>query len=388
MKGVCQLAVRYLVYYKLRTAILLVCLTITFFLPLAVHVLVHFYNRVMIERAERTPLVIGAAGSPRDLVLNAIYFKGRLEPRLKMAQASAVRDSGLAVPVPLYLRYTAGDRRIVGTTLDYFLQRNLRVREGTLPQVLGDVVLGAAAAAQLGLHPSDRLLSDQEKVYDIASTYPLLMRVTGVLEATGTADDLVVFADLGTVWIIEGIGHGHADARGLTDPTLMTGMSDGNVSLSAAVAQYQEVTPESLATFHFHGDQEQFPITAILAFPRDAKSLTILKNRYHGGDAQAAVPHEVIEEMMDVVFRVKRIFEANFALVLLSSSLFLVLVMMLSLRIRRSEFETLQKIGCSRATIAGLQAVEVALLVSASAVIAAALVGLLLMGVIRFELLL
>lgn len=388
MKHVLVPVLRYLAYHRLRTAILLVCLSITFFLPLAVHMLVHLYNRVMIRRAEETPLVIGGAGSPRDLVLAAAYFKGRLEPRLKMAQVEAVRGSGLAVAVPLYLRYTAGGRRLVGTTLDYFLQRRLRVRDGTLPQLLGDVVLGSAAARDLGLRPGDRLLSDQEKVYDISSTYPLLMHVVGVLEATGTADDFVVFADVGTVWIIEGIGHGHADARSLSDPTLMIGTSDGNVSLSAAVVQFQEITPESLADFHFHGDPDQFPLTAILAFPQDAKSLTILKNRYRGRDVQAVSPREVVAEMMDIVFRVKRVFEANFALVVVSSMLFLVLVMMLSLRIRQREFLTLAKIGCSRATLVAIQAAEVVLLVSAAAVLATAMVGALLACAIRFSLLL
>jgi putative ABC transport system permease protein len=214
------------------------------------------------------------------------------------------------------------------------------------------------------------------------------MHITGVLEATGTADDLVVFTDIATVWIIEGIGNGHAGAGSLSDPTLVAGMSEHNVSLSAAVAQYQEVTRESLPSFHFHGDPEQFPLTAILAFPGDAKGATILRNRYREGDAQAIVPGEIVAEIMDVVFRVKRLFEANFALVLVSSALFLLLVMTLSLRIRRREFLTLYKIGCSRSTIAAMQAIEVALLLGASAAVAAMLTAALLQCVIRFNLLL
>ncbi len=388
MKHVLPWVLRYLAYYRLRTAILLACLSITFFLPLAVHVLVEVYNRVMIRRAEQVPLLIGAAGSPRDLVLSALYFKGRLEPRLKMAQVAAVQDSGLAAAVPIYLRFTAGGRPIVGTTLDYFAFHDLRVREGTLPQILGDALLGAAVARDLGLRSGDRLLSDQEKVYDISSSYPLLMHVTGVLAETGTADDRVVFTDIKTVWIIEGIGHGHADARTITDPTLAAGMNEQNVSLTAAVAQYQEVTPATLASFHFHGNPDEFPLTAILAYPRDAKAATILKNRYREGGAQAVVPAEVVAEIMDIVFRVKRFFEANFALVLASSSLFLVLVMALSLRIRRREFLTLYKIGCSRSRIVAIEAVEVALLLLASAAIAAGLTAALLQYAARSNLLL
>jgi putative ABC transport system permease protein len=388
VKHIFFLVFRYLAYYRLRTVILLMCLSITFFLPLAVHVLVEVYNRAMIHRAEQVPLLIGPLGSPRDLVLAALYFKGRPESQLKMAQVVAVRDSGLAAIVPLYLRYTAGGRRIVGTTLDYFSFHKLRLSKGALPQILGDAVLGAAVARDLGLRAGDRLLSDQEKVYDISSSYPLLMRVTGVLEETGTADDMVVFTDIHTVWIIEGIGHGHADARSLSDPTLVAGMSDQNVSLSAAVAQYQEITPESLTSFHFHGNPDEFPLTAILAFPYDAKSATILKNRYREGAAQAVVPAQVVAEIMDIVFRVKRFFEANFALVLASSALFLVLVMTLSLRLRQREFLTLYKMGCSRGRVVALQAVEVALLLTVSGAIAAALTAVLVQYVIHSNLLL
>ena len=389
MKHALLLAFRYTAYYRVRSAILVVCLSIAIFLPAAVHLLVGRYNRIMIERADRTPLVIGAHGSVYDLVLSTLYFKGRLRQHLTMAQVDVIRDGGLATPVPLYVRFTAGGRPIVGTTLDYFQFRELRARHGTLPQVLGDVVLGAAAARRLGLGVGDKLLSDDEKLYDISSSYPLLMRVVGVLEESGTADDLVVFADVKTTWIIEGIGHGHLDARSVTDPAMLRGASQDNLVMSGAVVQYTEITAEDLDSFHFHGDEETFPITAVIALPRDAKSATILKARYRlAEDAQAVVPRKVVRQMMDIVFRVKRFFDAVFAMVLASTVLFLLLVMLLSLRIRRREFQTLHKIGCSRSTVFALYAAEITLLLMASLAVAGAAMGGLVWYVARFDVLL
>ncbi len=389
MRDALLLAFRYMAYHRVRSVILVVCLSVAVFLPAAVHVLVDYYNRIMIERAEATPLVVGAKGSAYDLVLNTLYFKGRLRQTLTMEQVHRIRDGELAVPVPVYVRFTAGGLPIVGTTIDYFQFRNLKPKQGTLPSVLGDVVLGATAARRLGKRVGDKLSSDDDKVYDISSTYPLVMRVVGVLAETGTSDDLVVFTDVRTTWIIEGIGHGHIDARAVTDPTMFRAISEGNVAMSGAVVQDHEIRPEDLDRFHFHGEETDFPITAVIALPRDAKSATILKARYgRSNDAQAVVPRDVVAEMMDIVFQVKRFFDAVFAMVAASTGLFLVLVVLLSLKIRGREFETLHKIGCSRTTVFALQAAEVVLLMTVSLATAAALLGGLMWYVVRFDVLL
>ena len=87
------------------------------------------------------------------------------------------------------------------------------------------------------------------------------------------------------------------------------------------------------------------------------------------------VPLGVIEELMGIVFQVEMFFEANFAMVLVSTALFLALVVMLSLRIRRREMQTMFRIGCSRMTVFWLQAAELAMVLSASAFLAAGIAG-------------
>lgn len=371
-----RLALRYIRYYWVRSVIQVVCVSVAIFLPLAVHVLVGYYNRIMIDRSDRTPLVIGAKGSAYDLVLNTVYFKGNVDKHLTMSHVRAVGHSGLATAVPMHVRFTAGKLPIVGMTLDYFSFRGLRVERGTLPQVLGDVVLGAAAATKLDLTVGEKLLSDREKTYDISAGYPLLMRVVGVLGETGTADDLVVFTDVRTTWVIAGIGHGHVNAAGVTDPSLVRGVVDNTVVMTGAETQYNEITPANIDRFHFHGDDAKFPVTAVIALPHDAKSAAILKARYRlSDDARAVVPRQVVRSMMAVVARVRRFLDAIFAMVLASTGLFLVLVILLSLRIRRRERQTLHRIGCSRGTVFAMHAAEIALLLAVSLIVAAATLG-------------
>ena len=388
MRGALLLSARYLGYHRLRTLILVICVSIALFLPLAVQVLVARCNRLMIDRSESTPLVLGAKGSPNDLVLNTLYFRGRLDDRLSMSDVRVVAESNLARPIPIYVRYTAGDLPIVGTSLDYFDFRRLRVARGRLPQVLGEVVLGAAAAARLDLTVGHGVLSDFEKLYDLSAAYPLRMRVVGILEESHSADDRAVFTDVKTTWVIEGIGHGHQDARDVNDPSLVLASDRAALVMSAAVVEYNEITPENLETFHFHGNHDAYPVSAIIAVPRDAKSATIFKARYRAHpDVQVVVPRRIVGEMMDVVFRVKRYLNTIFGMVLLATALFLILVLLLTAKIRQREFATLWRMGSSRWTVLTIQAGETLLILLVSTAVAALLLSGLIWYVTHFDLL-
>ena len=60
---------RYMAFNKIKSAIMVVCLTITLFLPIAVHVMISHYENDLMARAESTPLIVGAKGNRYDLVL-------------------------------------------------------------------------------------------------------------------------------------------------------------------------------------------------------------------------------------------------------------------------------------------------------------------------------
>ena len=81
--------------------------------------------------------------------------------------------------------------------------------------------------------------------------------------------------------------------------------------MDKSVVEEQEVTPQNLASWHFHGDPDAFPLTAIVVLPRDEKAGTILKGRYRVvADAQVLEPIAVVDELLGTVFQVKRFFDA------------------------------------------------------------------------------
>ena len=271
----------------------------------------------------------------------------------------------------MYARFKARGNPIVGTTLDYFEFRGLNIARGRQLAVLGDCVLGAMVAQSLTLNPGDSLVSSPESLFDLAGVYPLKMKVAGILEKRHTSDDLAVFVDLKTAWVIQGLVHGHQDVTKLKDPTLVLKRTESNVAASAKLFHYTEITEKNMASFHFHGKLSAYPISAVIAVPFDAKSSTILRGRYLSKDEtqQMVKPEEVIDSLLQNIFRIKNVLDAVIAVVALATVLAIILVFALSLRLRQREIQTIFKIGCSRMTIAKLIAAEILIIVFASAVL-------------------
>jgi putative ABC transport system permease protein len=377
---------RYLSFNWGRSLTLIACVTLIALLPLSLEQLLDESERQLLARAESTPLVVGAKGSSLDLVMNSLYFGDTVPELLSMAAVDRVADTDLALPIPLYVRFKARGFPIVGTNLDYFDFRGLTIAEGRNLALLGECVLGAGVAEALQLGPGDTLLSSPETLFDLAGVYPLKMRVAGVLAPTHGADDVAVFVDLKTTWVIQGLVHGHQDLTAVTDPTLVMARSDGSVTATAKLAQYTEITPENLDSFHFHGSPADYPITAIIALPHDDKAAALLRGRYVGTDAadglqQVVVPGSVIEGLLATIFRIKNVLDAVILVVGMATVLALILVFALSLRLRQGELQTIFKLGCGRATIARLLGAEILIILAASAVLTA----LLLVGVAQVD---
>lgn len=362
---------RYMTFNKVKSGILVLCVTLTLFMPIALQQIVQQYEETLSIRAEQTPLLLGAKGNRFDLTLKSLYFIGEQVDPVSMDDAEQLMETKLALVLPLHLEFSARSFPLVGTTLDYFEFRKLTLQSGTLPLQLGDAVIGATVAKTLQLKPGDTLLTDQTSLYDLAAIYPLRMHVTGVLSPQHTPDDRAVFTDLKTTWVVQGIGHGHVDLRSADDDSVLLASNEDALVANAALKQYTEITPQNMGSFHFHGAPKEFPISSIIVLPDSQKSSTLLKGRYNlSTTTQLIVPRQVIEELMHIVFKVKRFFDANFMLVSLVSGLFVGLVILLSLRLRQNERQTMFKMGCSRATVYLLQSTELFMVVIVSFVLA------------------
>ena len=372
------IAWKYLAFNKMKTATLVACITLISFLPMALQLLLNESEKQLISRAVSTHLIVGAKGSALDLVMNTIYFGDEVPELITMEASDQIMESELALPIPLYIRFKTRGNPIVGTNLDYFEFRDLKVAEGRQITILGDCIVGAKVSERLNLNPGDSLVSSPESLFDLAGIYPLKMNVVGVLEKSHTADDLAVFVDLKTTWVIQGLGHGHQDLTQLNDPTLVLKKTERNVAATAKLYHYQEITEQNIDSFHFHGDLSAYPVTAVIVVPHDTKSGTLLQGRYLRKEEvhQIVKPQEVIEGLLQNIFRIKNVLDAVISVVALATILAIVLVFALSLRLRQREIQTIFKLGCRRATVVRLVSAEIFIIVLTSGILSSAMVFL------------
>lgn len=370
------LAWRYLLFHRFKTILLVLSLTLLFFVPVGLRVLVHQTGLELQRRAATTPILIGAKGSSLDLVLSGLYFEGTRPEPMTEAQVTRVQDSGLALAIPLHLGFEAQHQPIVGTSPDYLDFRGLRLAAGRRFVHLGECILGSRAAATLALGPGSTLVSSPQNLFDLAGVYPLEMKVVGVLAASGTPDDRAVFVDLKTAWVIEGLGHGHEDLSTDEAAGAVLARKGQQITANASVMQYQRITEKNRDSFHFHGDEKDFPVTAVLAVPRDDKAAALLMGRYlsKGETAQIVEPSAVLEQLMGTVFTVQGYVIAAVVLVGLSTLATAFLVFLLSWRLRRGEIETMVRIGASKGRIRALLLWELGFVLSLSLFLSALLV--------------
>ena len=369
-----RLALAYIRFHAVKSAVLVVTLAAILAVPVGVSRLMAAAEESLLARAEATPFLIGARGSRLDLAMSALYFSDDLPEPTTMAAADAVWDSDLAAAIPLHLGFSARGLPIVGTTLDYFDFRSLSVAQGRGLALLGEAVLGAEAAQRLSLGPGSRLVSSPDNLFDLSGAYPLAMTVVGVLTPKGTADDRAVFVDVKTAWVIAGVGHGHDDVVP-TEAELAAADTSAPLQADPAIVEFTEITPENIESFHFHGEPSRFPISAVIALPYDARAGAILQGRYLEPDRndQIAVPREVIAGLLSQLFRIKSLIDAVVVTVGAAALLAVGLAVYLSLQLRRPEMATAFKLGGRRALIARLVAVESGLLLGAAIALAAAI---------------
>jgi putative ABC transport system permease protein len=360
LAGIWRLTLLRLRRHPVQTLVLVMCIMVPIFLPVGARVLIADYQTGLTARAAATPMILGAHGNRFDLTFAALYFRQGELDTVPYPEARRLQEQqGLAVPI--HARFKARGYPIVGTTPEYFEKRSSRIQAGELPLQLGETLIGADVAVELELTVGDSLFSDQAELYDIAIPPALKMKIVGVLAASQTPEDDTVFVGMETCWILEGLAHGHADAESKQiDPKLILGQDENNTVLSQALIEYNEVTPENIDSFHYHGDPELLPLSAVLFWPHTEKDGTLAKARINQSKKfRMLEPTVVMNDLLAFVLKVRSLIDAISWMLASITALLTLLVFLLSSRLRSREVNTLERLGCSRHFVVGLYLSEI-----------------------------
>jgi putative ABC transport system permease protein len=186
---------------------------LTLALGVAVVVCVLLMQRALDERVSRdlagVDLVVGAAGSPLQLILSSLFHIDAPTGNIPLEAAQRIeRNAQVALAAPLSLGDTIKGVRIVGTDARLLQFYNAKFADGALWTAPMQVVLGAGAAKQLGkaigaTFAGTHGLSEGGETHD-----DHLYTVVGVLAPTGAAIDRLALTATESVWRV----HDHPEA--------------------------------------------------------------------------------------------------------------------------------------------------------------------------------
>ena len=168
-------------------------------------------SETLTRDARGLDLVVGAKGSPAQLILSAVYHADLPPGNIALADARPwAEDSRVSLAAPLAL----GDSfRVVGTTPEYLELLNAGLARGRVWQQPMQAVIGAAVARASGLRLGEYFsgahgFSGEGRAHD---TRPY--RVVGILKASGAVVDRLVLTSLESVWTLHGHGEPAAAAH-------------------------------------------------------------------------------------------------------------------------------------------------------------------------------
>lgn len=145
-------------------------------------------------------LVVGAKGSPLQLILSSIYHVDIPTGNIPIAQAELIAKNPLvAATIPLALGDSIQGARIVGTTPDYLRHYGAELASGVLWSAPLEAVLGAEVAARTQFKLGDTFIGNHglEGAGMGHEKHPY--RIVGFLKPSGTVIDRLVLTSVDSV---------------------------------------------------------------------------------------------------------------------------------------------------------------------------------------------
>ncbi len=153
-------------------------------------------------------LVVGAKGSPLQLILANVYHIDFPTGNVKLDEAKAItRNRLVKSSIPLALGDNYRGFRIVGTNHDYVHLYEGQIDKGELWQYNLDVVLGANVAKRLQLGVGDDFFGAHGLSVADLEHDEQKYNVIGILEQNGSVLDNLILTNIESVWAV----HGHEE---------------------------------------------------------------------------------------------------------------------------------------------------------------------------------
>jgi len=286
-------------------------------------------------------LIVGARGSPLQLVLYAVFRLGEATHNLAWSSVERLAaHPAVAWSIPVSLGDSHRGYPVLGTTADYFEhfrygeRRALAFAAGRPFTELFDAVLGAEVAEALGYGLDSRItLRHGTGDTGLAEHADKPFHVVGILERTGTPVDRTVHVSLEAMEAI------HLDWQG--------GAPIPGMSIPAELVRKFDLTPKAVTA-------------VILGLKSRAAVFAVQRhvNEFRDEPLMAVLPGVALSQLWQVVGVGEKVLLAVSALVVAVGLAGLVAVVLAGLNERRRELAVLRSVGAHPRDILTLLTLE------------------------------
>ncbi|MBI5815344.1 MAG: FtsX-like permease family protein [Nitrospinae bacterium] len=251
-------------------------------------------------------LVVGAKGSPAQLVLSAVYQMDMPTGNIPLSLSESVAKSPeVASAIPVSLGDSFESFRIVGTTAEYPNKYGARLASGKLWAAPMEAVIGARVARETGLKTGGSFAGAHGVTAAMETHAEMSYTVVGILEPTGSVLDRLILTSLESVWEVH---KSHAA---------------GESEITALLVTYS--TP-----------------MAALSFPRKINAI---------GQLQAASPAFETARIMAVLGSGMEVMKGFFYTLIVTAGLGVFLALYSAMKERRRDLAIMRLLGASRAKL-------------------------------------
>ena len=288
----------------------------------------HQLNRAFERDLAGIDVVVGAKGSPMQLILSGVLHIDVPPGNVPLKSVKALEQNPLiASVIPISLGDNLRGFRIVGTSHAYITHYGATLAQGRLWDTPLQAVVGAAAAKKLGLAMGNTFAGAHGLGSGGHTHGDSLYTVVGILAPSGSVLDRLILTDTASVWKV------HADhaAHAAHDDH-----DDGDEEDQPVADDAREVTM-ALVTY-------KTPLAA-MSFPRLINTST---------NMQAAAPAVEITRLLNMLGLGTEVLRAFAGVLLLTAALSVFIALWSAVRERRADLALLRMLGATPAKVAAL----------------------------------
>lgn len=164
-----------------------------------------FLKNEINKNAQGIDLVVGAKGSPLQIILASIFHIDFPTGNISLNDANKLTKNRLVKSaIPLSLGDSYRGYRIVGTTQKYPELYNVALNEGDWFDSEMTVTVGASVAKELNIQLGDQLTSAHGLTEGAGGHEEHPFIVVGVLESSGSILDQLILTSIASVWQVHG----------------------------------------------------------------------------------------------------------------------------------------------------------------------------------------